>query len=66
MIAFVEYMFVQYLLLSVTDPAARFKPVGVSDVSIFVSIAMSLILRFLLSPGKRQQMKCILKLSILC
>lgn len=59
-------MFVQYLLLSVTDPAARFKPVGVSDVSIFVSIAMSLILRFLLSPGKRQQMKCILKLSILC
>lgn len=55
----------QYLLLSVTDPAARFKPVGVSDVSIYVFIATSLILRFLLSPEKRQQLKCILKLSIL-
>lgn len=43
MIAFIEYMFVQYLLLSVTDPAARFKPVGVSDVSIYVFITTSLI-----------------------
>ena len=37
MMRFVDLMWdlwwlVQYLLLSVTDPGARFKPVGVSDV----------------------------------